>query len=75
MDKGKSFNNIYDLNALRVFLNTKEECYQALGIVHSKYTPKPKRFKDYVAMPKSNGYQSLHTTVFGKNGYSICNMF
>ena len=69
MDKGKSFNDIYDLNALRIFVKTVPECYQALGIVHSKYTPKPKRFKDYVAMPKSNGYQSLHTTVFGKNGY------
>ena len=69
MDKGKSFNDIYDLNALRIFVKTIPECYQALGIVHSKYTPKPKRFKDYVAMPKSNGYQSLHTTVFGKNGY------
>lgn len=69
MDKGKSFSDIYDLNALRIFVKTVPECYQALGIVHSKYTPKPKRFKDYVAMPKSNGYQSLHTTVFGNNGY------
>ncbi len=69
MDKGKSFSDIYDLNALRVFVDTKEECYQALGIIHGKYTPKPKRFKDYIAMPKNNGYQSLHTTVFGNNGY------
>jgi GTP pyrophosphokinase len=69
MDKGKSFSDIYDLNALRVFVKTIPECYQALGIIHSKYTPKPKRFKDYIAMPKSNGYQSLHTTVFGNNGY------
>jgi len=69
LDKGRSFNDIYDLNALRVFVNTIPECYQALGIVHSKYAPKPKRFKDYIAMPKSNMYQSLHTTVFGHNGY------
>jgi GTP pyrophosphokinase len=69
MDKGKSFNDIYDLNALRIFVNTKEECYQVLGIIHGKYAPKPKRFKDYIAMPKNNGYQSLHTTIFGNNGY------
>ena len=69
MDKGKSFSDIYDLNALRIFVNTKEECYQVLGIIHGKYTPKPKRFKDYIAMPKNNGYQSLHTTIFGNNGY------
>ena len=69
MDKGKSFSDIYDLNALRIYVNTKEECYQVLGIIHGKYTPKPKRFKDYIAMPKNNGYQSLHTTIFGNNGY------
>ena len=69
MDKGKSFNDIYDLNALRIFVNTKEECYQVLGIIHGKYIPKPKRFKDYIAMPKNNGYQSLHTTIFGNNGH------
>ncbi len=65
LDKGKTFSNIYDLYALRVYVDKKEECYQALGIIHSKYRPMPKRFKDYIAMPKTNMYQSLHTTVFG----------
>ena len=68
LDKGKRFSDIYDLLALRVFVNTEEECYQALGIIHSKYRPKPNRFKDYIAMPKTNMYQSLHTTVFGFDG-------
>lgn len=69
LDKGKKFSEIYDLLALRVFVNTEQECYQALGIIHSKYKPIPKRFKDYIAMPKTNMYQSLHTTVFGFDGY------
>lgn len=69
LDKGKKFNEIYDLLALRVFVNTEQECYQALGVIHSKYRPIPKRFKDYIAMPKTNMYQSLHTTVFGFDGY------
>lgn len=68
LDKGKRFSDIYDLLALRVFVNTEEECYQALGIIHSKFKPKPNRFKDYIAMPKTNMYQSLHTTVFGVDG-------
>lgn len=68
LDKGKAFHEIYDLLALRVFVNTEEECYQALGIIHSKFKPIPKRFKDYIAMPKTNMYQSLHTTVFGIDG-------
>ena len=69
LDKGKKWSDIYDLLALRVFVDTEEECYKALGIIHSKYRPIPKRFKDYVAMPKTNMYQSLHTTVFGVGGY------
>ena len=68
LDKGKSFNEIYDLLALRVFVNTEAECYQVLGLIHSKFRPIPKRFKDYIAMPKTNMYQSLHTTVFGVDG-------
>ena len=68
LDKGKRFSDIYDLLALRVFVDTEQDCYQALGIIHSKYRPMPKRFKDYVAMPKTNMYQSLHTTVFGEAG-------
>lgn len=69
LDKGKKFSDIYDLLALRVYVDTEQDCYQALGIIHSKYRPIPKRFKDYVAMPKTNMYQSLHTTVFGIDGH------
>lgn len=68
LNKGKKINEIYDLLALRILVNTEQECYLALGIIHSKFRPIPKRFKDYVAMPKANMYQSLHTTVFGIDG-------
>lgn len=68
MAKGKKFEDIYDILALRVFVNTEQECYLALGLIHSKYKPLPKRFKDYIASPKTNMYQSLHTTVFGIDG-------
>ena len=69
LDKGKKFNDIYDLLGLRIKVNTEQECYLALGLIHSKFRPLPKRFKDYIAMPKPNMYQSLHTTVFGIDGY------
>lgn len=68
LSKGRRFDDIYDILALRVFVDTEQECYLALGLIHSKYKPVPKRFKDYIAMPKTNLYQSLHTTVFGIDG-------
>ena len=68
MNKGKRFDDIYDILALRILVDTKQECYLALGLIHSKYKPVPKRFKDYIAMPKTNLYQSLHKTVFGVYG-------
>ena len=69
LNKGKKFSENYDLLAMRILVNTKQECYLVLGLIHSKYKPMPKRFKDYIAMPKPNMYQSLHTTVFGIDGY------
>ena len=68
MEKGKKFSELYDLLALRILVDTEQDCYTTLGIIHSKFKPMPKRFKDYVAMPKVNGYQSLHTTIFGVDG-------
>lgn len=69
LNKGRKFSDIYDLHALRILVDTEQECYLALGIIHAKFRPLPNRFKDYVAMPKANMYQSLHTTVFGLDGY------
>ncbi len=68
LDKGRPFSDIYDLYALRIVTNNEQDCYLVLGLLHSKYKPIAKRFKDMIAMPKSNMYQSLHTTVFGVDG-------
>ncbi len=68
VNRGKPYGEIYDLLAIRVLTETVRDCYHALGIIHTLWTPVHERFKDYIATPKSNMYQSLHTTVFGPAG-------
>ena len=68
VSRNKSFKEIYDLHALRIIVQKPEQCYLALGLVHNLYLPVQDRFKDFIATPKTNGYQSIHTTVVGPGG-------
>jgi GTP pyrophosphokinase len=71
VEKNKNYQEIYDLTGIRILVDTISDCYKTLGVIHTSWSPVPGRFKDYVSVPKSNGYQSLHTTVIGSGGKPI----
>ena len=71
LTSGHTWSNIYDILGIRIICNTIPECYLIIGLIHSKYRPIPKRFKDYIAMPKGNSYQSLHTGIYDDNNTPV----
>ena len=71
LNNGHTWNNIYDILGIRIICESVPDCYLIIGMIHNRYRPIPKRFKDYIAMPKGNSYQSLHTGIYGFNNYPV----